>query len=199
MAEERRALRENLFTALGELGDRQAVPVIIPGLRDYEKNVRAAARLALARLGGPEAEDALIGLVEKSIFGDEYDSDVRQIICELGSMDSVRAMPILRLMIEQGRQQWAPLAAHALRQLGDTVTAGDMVEWLSSPDCDLRVRVKAAGQLGRLGDHSVVPLLSAALQDEDEEVRRAARRSLDALAEPRGRQSVPQSPEPDTE
>ena len=228
MAEERRALREDLFAALGELGDRQAVPAIIRGLRDYEKNVRAAAISALARLGGTEAEDALIGLVERSIFGDEDDNVFWRVSHELATMGAVRAMPILRLMIELGRQQLAPLAAHALRQLGDTITAGDMVEWLSRPDCDLRVRAvlalpelvgrdavpqlrhaladhhatvraTAAGQLGCLGDQSVIPFLTAALQDEDDEVRRAARSSLDTLAEPRGRRSVPQSPEPDTE
>lgn len=216
MAEERRALREDLFTALGQLGDRQAVPVIIPGLRDYEKNARAAAISALARLGGTEAEDALIGLVEKSIFGDEDDSVFSQVSHELATMGAVRAMPILRLMIEQGRQRLAPLAGRALHQLGDTVTAGDMVEWLNSSDCDLRVRAvralpalvglnavpqlrhaladhhatvraTAAGKLGRVGDQSVVPFLTAALQDENEEVREAARSSLDApLPNPEG-------------
>ena len=228
MAEERRALREDLFTALGQLGDRQAVSAIIRGLRNYEKNVRAAAIFTLARLGGPEAEDALIDLVEKSIFGDEDDNVFWQVSHELVTMGAVRAMPILRLMIEQGRQQLAPLAARALRQLGDTITAEDMVEWLSSPECDLRVRAvltlpalvgrdavpqlrhaladhhatvraKAAGELGHLGDQSVVPFLTAALQDEDEEVREAARSSLDLLAVLRERRSVPQSPEPGAE
>ena len=121
MAEERRALRENLFTALGQLGDRQAVPAIIRGLRDYEKNVRAAAISALARLGGTEAEDALIGLVERSILdlvtrrqrilGDEDGNVFWQVSHELATMGAVRATPILRLMLEQGRQQSAPLAA----------------------------------------------------------------------------------------
>lgn len=210
MAEERRALREDLFTALGTLGDRQAVPAIIRGLRDYDKNVRAAAISALTRLGGPEAEDALIDLVDRNMYRDRPGNDVRQIISELGSMGSVRAMPILRLVIEEGRQQLAPLAAHALGQLGDTITAGDMAERLSSPDSDDRVRAvlalpalvgrnaipqlqhaladqhaavraKAAGQLGYLGDQGVVPFLTAALNDRDEEVRREARNSLDLL------------------
>ena len=227
MAEERRALREDLFTALGALGDRQAVPVIIRGLRDYEKNVRAAAISALARLGGPEAEDALIDLVDRDMYDDSAVSAVRQAMRALETMGAVRAMPVLRLAIEEGRQQLAPLAAHALRQLGDTITAGEMVEWLSSPDPEHRVRAvlvlpalfgrdavpqllpaladhhatvraAAAGQLGRLGDQSLVSFLTDALNDRDEEVRKAARDSLDLLAEPRGRWSVPQSPEPDT-
>ena len=227
MAEERRALREDLFTALGTLGDRQAVPAIIRGLDDYDKNVRAAAISALARLGGPEAEDALIGLVDRDMYDDRAVSAVRQAIRALETMGSVRAMPVLRLAIEEGRQQFVPIAARVLGHLGDTITAGDMLEWLSSPDSEHRVRAvlafsalvgqdaiprllytladhhatvraKAAGQLGHLGDQSVVPFLTDALNDRDEEVRRAARNSLNLLAEPRGRRSVPQGLEQDT-
>ena len=226
MAEERRSLREALFTALGALGDRQAVPAIIRGLDDYDKNVRAAAISALARLGGYEAEDALIGLVDRDMYDDRAGSAVRQVAHALAGMGVARAMPVLRLVIEEGRQQFVPIAARVLGQLGDTITAGDMVEWLSSPDSEhrvravlalpallgrdavpqllhaladhhARVRATAAGQLGRLGDQSVVPFLTEALKDQDEEVRRAARDSLDLFAD-LGRRSVAQSPEPDT-
>ena len=225
MAEERRALRECLLTALGNLGDRQAVPSLIRALDDYDRNVRRAAILALGQLGGPQAEDALIRIVGRNMYDPRGDSDVRPVIRELESMGSVRAMPILRLVIEQGHERWVPAAACALRQLGDTITAGDMVEWLNSRDSDDRlravlslpalvgqdalpqlrhaladddatVRAAAARQLGRLGDRSVIPFLTDALEDEDEEVRRAARGSLDLLAELRGRRPLPQDGEP---
>ena len=228
MAEERRALREYLLTALGNLGDRQAVPSLIRALDDYDRNVRRAAILALGQLGGPQAEDALIRIVGQNMYDPRGDSDVRPVIRELESMGSVRAMPILRLVIEEGHQRWVPLAACALRQLGDTITAGDMVERLSSrssedrlravlslpalvggdalpqlrhalADDDATVRAAAARQLGRLGDQSIVPFLTAALQDENEEVREAARASLDVLAEHPGHRPLPQGKEPDTE
>ena len=213
MAEERRSLREDLFTALGDLGDRQAVPALIRGLEDYDKNVRAAAISALTQLGGPAAEDALIGLVDRDMYDDRAGSAVRQVIRALGRMGVVRSMPVLRLVIEEGHQQLVPIAARVLGQLGDTITAGDMVEWLSRPDSDDRmravlalpalvdrealpqllhaladhdatVRATAAGQLGRLGDRSVIPFLTDALKDQDEEVRRVARDSLNLLGEP---------------
>lgn len=221
MAEERRALREYLLTALGNLGDRRAVPSLIRALDDYDRNVRRAAILALGRLGGPQAEDALIGIVRQNMYDPRGDSDVRQVIWELENMGSVRAMPVLRLVIEEGHQRWAPLAAGALRQLGDTITAGDMVEWLSSrssedrlravlslpalvgqdalpqlrhalADDDATVRAAGARQLGRLGDRSVIPFLTDALQDEDEGVRKAARGSLDLLAQHPGHGPLPQ-------
>jgi HEAT repeat protein len=141
-------------------------------------------------------------------------------------MGTVRAMPTIRLVIEEGYQQLAPLAACALRQLGDTITADDVLAWLNSPisddrlravlallalvdqdalphllralsDHDSSVRAEAARQLGRLGDQSVIPFLTDALKDEDEEVCRAAHASLDFLAERRGHQPLPQGTEPE--
>ena len=225
MAEERKSLREDLVTALGRLGDCQAVPALTRELDDYDKNVRCAAISALAQLGGPRAEDALISIVRQNMYDHRGDSDVRQAIWELESMGSVRAMPVLRLVIEEGHEQWTPLVAHALRQLGDTITAADMVEWLNSPDSDDRlravlalpelagqdalpplldalvdpqskVRAEATRQLGRLGDRSVIPFLTDALEDEDEEVRRAVRASLDLLAGNPGHVLLPRGQEP---
>ena len=217
MAEECRSLREALVTALGRLGDRQAVPAVIRVLDDYDKHVRDAAIRALVQLGGPQAEDTMISIVNREMYGDRPDSDIRQVIRGLGRMGSVSAMPILRLLIEDGHQQWAPLAARALRQLGDGITAGDMVEWVSSPisddrlravlvlpqlvgrdafpelrralaDHDATVRAEAARQLGRLGDRSVVPFLTDGLKDDDDEVSGAGRPALDFLAEHPGNQ-----------
>ena len=224
MAEERRILREYLFTALGNLGDRQAVPALIRGLEDYERHVRVAVISALERLGGPDAEDAMINLVDRDRYGDRAGSAIRRGIRALAKVGSVRAMPTLRLVIEEGHEQFVPEAARALRQLGDTITAADMVEWLNSPnsyyrlravlalpaliggdalpqlldalaDRDATVRAAAARPLGRLGDRSVVPFLTDALEDEDEEVRRAARDSLDLLAN-RGRRPLPPGEQP---
>ena len=217
MVEECRSLREALVTALGSLGDRQAVPAIIRVLDDHDRHVSDAPVRALAQLGGPQAEDAMISIVNREMYGDRPDSAIRQVIRGLGRMGSVRAMPILRLVIEDGHQQWAPLAARAPRQLGDGITAGDMVEWVSSPssddrlravlvlpqlvgrdalpqlrrapgDHDATVRAEAARQLGWLGDRSVVPFLTDGLKDEDDEVRRAACAALDFLAEHPGNQ-----------
>lgn len=197
MTEERKGLREYLVNALGRLGDRRAVPALIQALKDYDKHVRDAALLSLAELGGSQAEDALIGLVDKTIFDARPDVSARVAIRSLGRMRVVRAMPMLRLAMEEGRLELAPVAARALRQLGDNITAGDMLAWLSSPNSDRRlravltlpalvdrdavphllsalgdgevaVRAAAARQLGRLGDGTAIPLLTKALQDEGE-------------------------------
>ena len=197
MDEERRGLRENLVKALGDLEDPRAAPALVRALDDYDKHVRAAAVLSLVKLGGPQAEDALIGLVDKNIFHIRPDATARVAIRNLGRMGAVRAMPVLRLVIEDGQLELAPEAARALRQLGDTITAGDMMVWLNSSyseqrlravltlpvlvdrdalphllnaltDRDPKVRAASARQLGRLGDESVIPALTNALRDKAE-------------------------------
>ncbi len=181
MTEERRGLRENLVDALGRLGDRRAVPALIRALKDYDKHVRDAALSSLAKLGGPQAEDALIDLLDKNIFHVHPDISVRVAIRILGRMGAVRAMPVLRLVLEDRQLELAPVAARALRQLGDTVTAGDMLAWLNSHCSDRRLR--AVLTLPALVDRDALPHLLSAVGDGEAEVRAAAARQLGRLGD----------------
>ena len=179
MVEERKRLREYLVKALGVLGDRRAVPALIRALKDYDKHVRDAALSYLAELGGSEAEDALIGLVDNTIFDTRPDPSARVAIRSLGRMGVVRAMPALRLAMEEGQLELAPVAARALRQLGDTITAGDMLAWLNSHCSDRRLR--AVLTLPALVDRDALPHLLSAVGDGEAEVRAAAARQLGRL------------------
>ena len=181
MTEERRGLREDLVNALGRLGDRRAVPSLIRALNDYDKHVRSAALTSLAELGGSQAEDALIDLVDRNIFHARPGPSARVAMRSLGRMGVVRAMPMLRLTMEEGQPELAPVAARALRQLGDTITAGDMLAWLSSP-CSRR-RLRAVLTLPALVDEDALPHLLSALSDGDPAVRAEAARQLGRLAD----------------
>ncbi len=55
----RRGLLRNVCVALGNSGDRQAVPALIGALHDNEPLVRGHAAWALGRLGGEPAREAL--------------------------------------------------------------------------------------------------------------------------------------------
>ena len=55
----RRGLLRNVCVALGNSGDRQAVPALIGALDDYEPLIRSHAAWALGRLGGQPAKQAL--------------------------------------------------------------------------------------------------------------------------------------------
>jgi epoxyqueuosine reductase len=55
----RRGLLRNVAVALGNAGDRAAVPALVEALSDLEPLVRGHAAWALGRLGGKEAQAAL--------------------------------------------------------------------------------------------------------------------------------------------
>ena len=75
----RRGLLRNVCVALGNSGNRQAVPALIGALHDHEPLVRGHAAWALGRLGGEQAEQAL---QDASIA--EEDEEVRkEIRCAL--------------------------------------------------------------------------------------------------------------------
>lgn len=69
----RRGLLRNAAVALGNAGDRRAVPVLVRALADEEALVRAHAAWALGRLGGEEALAALALALET-----EQDAQVGQ-------------------------------------------------------------------------------------------------------------------------
>ncbi len=56
----RRGLLRNVCVALGNLGDRAAVPALIGALHDHEPLVRGHAAWALGQLGGDAARQALL-------------------------------------------------------------------------------------------------------------------------------------------
>jgi epoxyqueuosine reductase len=81
----RRGLLRNVCVALGNSGDRQAVPALIGALHDDEPLVRGHAAWALGRLGGEQARQAL-----QDALADERDEEVRkEIMCALGEAEEI--------------------------------------------------------------------------------------------------------------
>jgi len=75
----RRGLLRNVCVALGNSGDRQAVPALIGALQDNEPLVRGHAAWALGRIGGDEAKQAL-----QTALATEEDQEVqKEIQCAL--------------------------------------------------------------------------------------------------------------------
>jgi epoxyqueuosine reductase len=69
----RRGLLRNVCVALGNSGDRRAIPALIGALHDQEPLIRGHAAWALGRLGGKEAHDALCSALET-----EEDNEVQK-------------------------------------------------------------------------------------------------------------------------
>lgn len=72
----RRGLLRNVCVALGNSGDRQAIPALIGALHDQEPLIRGHAAWALGRLGGQEAHDALSAASEAEEDG-EVQKEIR--------------------------------------------------------------------------------------------------------------------------
>ncbi len=75
----RRGLLRNVCIALGNSGDRQAVPALINALHDDEPLIRGHAAWALGRLGGVEAEQAL----HDALSTEENEEVQKEIRCAL--------------------------------------------------------------------------------------------------------------------
>jgi epoxyqueuosine reductase len=77
----RRGFLRNVCVALGNSGDRQAVPALIGALHDAEPLIRGHAAWALGQLGGPQAKAAL-----EQALSTEADAQVQQEIrCALAT------------------------------------------------------------------------------------------------------------------
>src|SRR5437588_13040928 len=75
----RRGLLRNVCVALGNSGDRQAVPALIGALHDYEPSVRGHAAWSLGRLGGEQAKQAL----QDALISEEDEEVCKEIRCAM--------------------------------------------------------------------------------------------------------------------
>lgn len=75
----RRGLLRNVCVALGNIGEKNAIPALIGALHDEESLVRGHAAWALGRIGGEEAKSALLTGLE----GEEDEEVRKEIRCSL--------------------------------------------------------------------------------------------------------------------
>ena len=166
------ATRLTAAIALGELGDRAAVPPLAGALRDAIAGVRRSALLSLARLGGPpETGRACARML--------YDVD-----------DGVRAAAVEALTVlsrrldEDLRPALDDPSVRVRRQLGDHAAllqpqgVGRLLAD-SNPD----VRAAAAWSAARHPRPDLAPTLVAHLADPAWEVRRALCRAIGATGD----------------
>ena len=194
--------------ALGELGDRRAVPALVYALGDPERNFREEVIDALGRLGDDRAVGPLSRILAhawaernrfhslRSLARMNTDTSWMGLIDNLHLLDysrvyaealrvlvkarQRRAIPKMLKMMESGVSDYAP-TARALRLLGHTGLAEEMLELLKHPHS--WERQIAVETLGGFGDERAVEPVIEALGDDDCGVRAAAARALGHLGD----------------
>lgn len=135
-------LRMSAITALEDIRDKRAVPVLIDTLSDRQKYVRPVAARALGKIGDKQAIPALIS----TLTNDEIAMARGYAACALGNLKAQEAVTTLMkslLRDESGGVRWS--AATALGQIGDKEATSALLSALK--DKEQTVRVAAAGAL----------------------------------------------------
>ncbi len=162
-------VRSRAALALGEIGEA-ALEGVLAALRTGDGRVRWGAAIALGKIGGERAVEALLGalcdtdddvrLRAAAALADIGEAAVPRLITALGADDDRLREGATAALSQIGRTAVPALAA-ALREAGD---------W--------RIRAGAARVLGEIGDRRAVKSLISGLDDAREEVRSAAREAL---------------------
>jgi len=154
-----REQRRRAAEALGEIGDRRAIPPLVEKLEDSDRSVRMAAATALSKIGDKRG--------------------ITYLFEALGSRDEVVRLRALRALVEAGGAV-VPNLRRGLRDPNPLVRCGaakvlgenmvkeavpDLIEALQ--DSEATVRINAAVALGKIGASEALAALRKLAEDPD--------------------------------
>ena len=168
-------VRGRAASALGLLGQPDAVLPLVELLRDPNDGVRCRVAEALGRLRDPRAARPLTIALQDA--QPAVQSAVQSGLVLLGS-EAVRA---LCEAVWSGAPSWRLPAAETLVRIGSPGVP-TIIRLLSAPVWE--VRKEAAAILGRIGDRVAVPALASRLTDETAWVRGQVAESLGWIGDP---------------
>ena len=179
-------VRRYLVLALGKLGDKSAVPVLLKATKDPDPETRLDSIWALGMLGDPRAVDAVLEASHSE------DSGVRKMAAYVaGKLGDPRVVPRLEVLLEDRVPDVRWNSAIALATLGDGTGIAVLRSMIDretlarqaslSADQAETAMVNALKALAILRDEGTLPLLEkVAREDPNLRVRDAARRAIDA-------------------
>jgi len=165
--------------ALGKIGDPRAARPLTVALEDKDWRLR---RAALAVAGVVRDLRRLRPLLIDALQDEQW--RVRAVAAHaaraLGELNDPAAFEVLAIALGDKQPNVRASAVRALAELKDPRVFARVVAVLRE-DQNSYVRWHAAAALGELGDPRAVEPLTAALKDEDEIVRKNARRALEKI------------------
>lgn len=186
--------------ALGDIGDADALPLVIQMTDHRSGDMRAIALAALGGFDDPLALEAALKALAREDASDRKaaiwalkkigPAAVAPLIEILNGPDASMQTPAGQALFAIGNSAVGPLMEQldsgskvarlvAIRVIGERRPAkatAPLVRLLDSPDAD--IRASAAWALGRLGDTSAIGPLETLLKDADPKVAKAARVAL---------------------
>ncbi len=170
-------VRGDTAMVLGLIGDKSAIPLLIPVLHtDIEPNIRLQAADSLWRMGNEDGEDALITFTISS-----YTSDEMLAAMALAAPRDTQVLGHIQGLFSSDYLEVRLVAARACAMLGDGEGYGVAMEGAES--VDPRQRALAALVYGAIARPDSQPRLAKLLKDTNEEVRIAAAGALVAIGQ----------------
>lgn len=163
-----------LADILGDLGSPNGVQPLLGLVRDADASVRAAAVMALGKLAQPSAVPALRECLADAAQPPNADEPVCYLA--VAALRAIGTTEALAAVDAWQKGQTPAGIATADEQAASTSESDLLLVQLVSPDWS--TRRDAVSALAARGDRAYLPLISAALQDEDIQVRWAGAHAL---------------------
>jgi len=169
--------RARACLALGRIGERETLDLLLPLLKDPSPRVRMMAAFAIGQLEAhwredPPREEAAAALME--VLEDEERAVVANAVEALGKMRWAPALDALK-----GTPAPLPFTLAAMSRIGDLSAVPWMREKLKSDDQDIRwAAARALNELSSEPDSAAVKLYLNLAEDRDERVRAETARAL---------------------
>ena len=186
-----RLSRRHAASALGWIGDGEAVLPLIAALADDSTKVRFEAVWSLGIIGDKRATRPLVDLLHditedsdnNMITSKEYRMIHDNIIGALVEIGDAEALPYIARELKAMETGKRKDAAKALGKTADIRAVPYLVEALLKDD-DAETRENAAWALGQIGSETAISSLEAAMSDKIEAVRLAAECAIVLIEKP---------------
>ncbi len=172
------------FGKIDEAAAEQAVPMLVVALADPDPDVRQAVGETLEKLNGAVTVPMLVAALSSGRW--RVRLEATRTLSRIDRAAAKQAVPMLVELLSHEEWQVRVRAAHALGEADDAAAkqaAPMLVEALSHGEW--QIRQEAAQALGEINeaiaDAPAFSALVAAVDDDDSDVRRAAREALDKL------------------
>ncbi|MDI7274909.1 MAG: HEAT repeat domain-containing protein, partial [Anaerolineae bacterium] len=157
-------VRRNAATALGEIGDRQAVEALIASLQDPEGAVRHHAVVALGKLGDRRALPALRTMLFAVRLANKLDSSVETIIEALGSIGDRSVVQDLVPCLDDGYDRNVRATLKALGSIAAPSAIPPLLRYARTAPGSMRGPL--ADAFARIGAPAVEPLVASLAEKE---------------------------------